>query len=246
MFHEKQWEFLKRTFEAGQLSHAYLFSGEKGIGKKDFAKNLAEFIGCRFPDLLVIESINSTSSIKNKKDSLEIDIGQIRDAQKFLSYKSYNGGYKIVIIDSAERMNVDAQDCLLKDLEEPKGQTILIMITSHPDMLLLTIFSRCQQIKFFRQKGQEDSSELVEKEAEILKQIIPILQADFAEKFKYTKSIDFQEQSATEIIYVLQKYLRKDIIKNKKILELTQELNKKLLFSNANPKLALEILLMEI
>ena len=106
--HKKQWEFLKNKLEANQLSHAYLFTGADGIGKKLFAKEFAEFIGCRFPDLLIVESVNSESSIKNKRDSLEIDIDQIRDAQKFLSYKSYNGGFKIVVIDNAERMNVEA------------------------------------------------------------------------------------------------------------------------------------------
>jgi len=241
--HEKQWEFLKRTFEAKQLSHAYLFSGEKGIGKKDFANSLVDFIGCKFPDLMVIEPNERDEKFG---DGGDIKIAKIRDVQNFLSYKSYNGGFKGVIIDEAEKMNAEAQNCFLKTLEEPKGDTVLFLITSRPDMLLATIFSRCQQVKFFREKGQKDSPELVKKEADILEQIIPVLHADFAEKFKYTKGIDFQKQSATEIIYVLQKYLRKDIIKNKKILELTEEISKKILFSNANPKLALEILLMEI
>ena len=99
--HKKQREFLEKKHELNQLSHAYLFTGQKEIGKKMFATEFAGLVGCKFPDLLIVESINSTSSIKNKNDSLEIDIDQIRDAQKFLSYKSYNGGFKIVIIDNA-------------------------------------------------------------------------------------------------------------------------------------------------
>ena len=83
-----------------------------------------------------------------------------------------------------------------------------------------------------------------------------VINADFADKFKYVKSIDFPAQggpasggeklSAQEIIYVLQKHLRQDLLKNKKILELTEEINSKLMFTNANQKLALEILLMEL
>jgi DNA polymerase-3 subunit delta' len=253
--HQKQWEFLKNKFEAGQLSHAYLFTGEEGIGKKLFAKEFAGFIGCKFPDLLIVKSADSESSVKDKKDNLEIDVGQIRDVQKFLAYKSYNGGYKIIIVENAERMNVDAQDCLLKDLEEPKGETLFILISSKPDMLLSTIFSRCQTMKFFKSKDLPENSEKSAKEKELLKGLLAVIGTNFAEKFKYVKAIDFEKQDAGEIVQVLQKYLREQLlskigtegaIKLKNNLELTQEINNKLIFTNANPKLALEILLMEI
>ena len=150
--HKKQWEFLENKFKANQLSHAYLFTGPEGIGKKMFAEEFAELIGCKFPDLLIVKSINSESSIKNKKDGLQIDVGQIRAVQNFLSYKSYNGGYKIVIVENAERMNIDAQDCLLKDLEEPRGKTLFILITSKPDVLLPTIFQDARQLSFSKIK----------------------------------------------------------------------------------------------
>ena len=244
--HKKQWEFLENKFKANQLSHAYLFVGPEGIGKKLFAKEFAELVGCKFPDLKIVKSIDSESSIKNKKDSLEIDVGQIRSVQNFLSYKSYNGGYKIVIVENAERMNVEAQNCFLKTLEEPKGNTLIFLITSKPDMLLSTIFSRCQTMKFSKPAGLDENPEKAEREKELLKNLLPVINSTYADKFKYVKEIDFEKQSATEIIYVLQKYLRKDLIKNKKILKLTEEISNKLLFTNANQKLALEILLMEI
>ena len=52
--HQKQWEFLKKKFELNQLSHAYLFVGQEGIGKKLFAKEFSEFLGCKFPDLKIV------------------------------------------------------------------------------------------------------------------------------------------------------------------------------------------------
>lgn len=250
--HKKQWEFLKNKFESGQMAHAYLFSGQEGIGKKMFAKEFAEFVGCKFPDLLIVESINSASSIKNKKDSLEIDIDQIRDVQKFLSYKSYNGGYKIVIVDNAERMNVDAQDCFLKNLEEPKGNTLLIIISSRPDMLLQTIASRCQTVKFFRPKGLPLNPEKIKKEKEILDGLLPVINSSLAEKFKYTKALDFEKQDAGEILEVMQKYFRKRLLDNLSdknainFLKKSEEISQNLLFTNANPRLALEILLLEL
>ena len=81
--HRKQWEFLKKKHELNQLSHAYLFTGGKEIGKKTFAVEFAELVGCKFPDLLIVKSIDSKSSIEDKRDNLEIDVGQVRDALKF-------------------------------------------------------------------------------------------------------------------------------------------------------------------
>ncbi len=241
--HEKQFNFLKRKFESDQLSHAYLFSGEEGIEKKLFAKEFAGLVGCKFPDLMIVEPNERDEKFG---DGGEIKIAKIREVQNFLSYKSYNGGFKIVIVDGAEKMNQEAQSCFLKTLEEPKGKTLLFLISSKPDLILPTIYSRCQQIKFSKPKNLPQNKEKLEKEEEILKNLISVLDSDLAEKFKYVKAIDFEKQKATDIIYVLQKYLRKDIIKNKKSLELTEEINKNLIFTNSSPKLALEILLMEI
>ena len=244
--HKKQWEFLEKKHKANQLSHAYLFTGAEGIGKRMFAEEFAEFIGCKFPDLKIIEK---------KEDKEEIDISQIRDVQNFLSYKSYNGGFKVVIVDNAERMNTEAQNCFLKTLEEPKGNTLLILVTSKPDMMLPTIASRCQVIKFFKFKGLPENKEKIAKEKEILDGLLPVINSSLAEKFKYVKSIDWETQDLREILEVTQKHFRKLLLseveagksveKIKKTLNLIEDLNNKFLFTNANPKLALEILLME-
>jgi DNA polymerase III delta' subunit len=286
--HKKQWEFLKKKLELNQLSHAYLFTGAKEIGKKTFAVEFVKLLNClepekkpcgkcvncqtieknSFPDLLIVKSINSTSSIKNKKDSLEIDIGQIRAAQNFLSYKSYYGSFKSIIIDDAERMNQEAQSCFLKTLEEPKGKTLLILVSSKPDILLPTIASRCQTLKLSRPKDLPVSPERLKKEQEILKDLLPVINSDLSAKFKYAKSFDFDKQDLSEILEVMQKYLRQllfietgvgsikdqqdlpalknaSVKKIKDIINLIEDINGKLLFTNANPKLALEILLME-
>ena len=250
--HKKQWEFLKNKFESNQLSHAYLLTGPKEIGKKTFAVEFAELIGCKFPDLLVVKSIDSKSSVEDKKDNLEIDVGQIRQVLNFLSYKSYNGGYKVVIIDDAERMNQEAQNCFLKTLEEPKGQTLLILVSSKPDMLLSTIFSRCQTVKFSRPNNLPKNSEKANREQEILKYLLPVMNSNLADKFKYAKSIDFDKQDLGEILEVMQKHYRDILLadysqkKAIKVLNLIEDINNKMLFTNASPKLALEILLMEI
>jgi DNA polymerase-3 subunit delta' len=252
--HKKQWEFFKRKFEENQLSHAYLFVGPKEIGKKMFAVEFAEFIGCKFPDLMILSEANK----KDPKfgDGGEIKIAQIREAQNFLSYKSYNGGYKMVIVDDAEKMNQEAQSCFLKTLEEPKGQTLLILVTSKPDMMLETISSRCQTIIFSTPKDLPINSEKAKKEDELLKNLLLAANSDLADKFKYAKAFDFEAQDFGQVLEILQKHLREELLKEvenkgsnllkiKNLINLVEDLNKKLLFTNASPKLALEILLME-
>ena len=153
-------------------------------------------------------------------------------------------------------MNQDAQNCFLKTLEEPKGKTLFILISSKPDMLLPTIFSRCQTVKFLKPKDLPENSEKTAKENELLRNLLPVINSTFADKFKYVKSIDFEKQNAEEIVQVLQKYFREQLLskvgKEKinrfkvKNWNLTEEINNKLMFTNANPKLALEILLINL
>ena len=274
--HQKQWDFLKRKFDSKQLSHAYLFSGEKNLGKKDFAKKLAELIGCKFPDLmLVAASPTGEASLAPKgrehSNHAGIPISKIREVQNFLAYKSYNGGFKIVIVDHAHLMNLEAQSCFLKTLEEPKGQTLLILISSKPGMLLPTIFSRCQEIKFLGKPAQNEAE--AEEEKKILQDLLKTAPLPLSEKFKYVKQLDPDQQKLAKTLEAFQKYLRyvlfskigierqieqkyffglSPVLENypvskiKKIINLSEDISNKITFTNANPKLALEILLMEI
>ncbi len=187
MIHQKQFEFLKSKFEAGQLGHAYLFCGQGSVDTKSFAKEFVKLINEKkfdvaiekeqFPDLLMVKSINSKSSVDNEKDMMEIDVVQIRQANNFLSLKSYYGGHKVVIIEEADRMNTEAQNSFLKTLEEPKGQTLIVLLSNRPSTLLQTIFSRCQTITF---SGAQHESKIPEN-------LENILGAELSEKFKRGK-----------------------------------------------------------
>src|SRR4030042_1240940 len=142
--HQKQWQFLKRSAEIGRLSHAYLFSGQAHLGKRKLAEEFIKFLNCPkkenspcqncwackalekeiHPDLISIKPINK-----------EIKIFQIRQLQKSLFLKPHSSFFKSVIIEEAEKMNQEAQSCLLKTLEEPSGNTLLFLITERPQML---------------------------------------------------------------------------------------------------------------
>jgi DNA polymerase III subunit delta' len=151
--HKKQLSYLKKIAEFNKIPHALLFSGPKQVGKKTTALEWALFLlkeekqPSIHPDLILVEP-----------EEGEIKISQIRDLIWKLSLKPYSAPLKMAIIDEAEKMNQDAQNCLLKTLEEPAKNTILVLISEHQETLLPTIISRCQIIKFFlvAQKEIED------------------------------------------------------------------------------------------
>jgi len=173
--HKKQWQFLKKSVELGKLSHAYLFFGQEKVGKKNFAFEFVKLIDCQntdfskkpcqkcnsceaiqkslslnieqHPDLAILEPKKMVSE-KTSQRKEEIQISQVRDLIWRLSLHSFSSPFKAAIIDKAHSMNQEAQTCLLKTLEEPKGDTVLILITEYPEMLLPTIRSRVQKIKF--------------------------------------------------------------------------------------------------
>ena len=214
-----------------------------------------------FPDLKVVSSQNSKSSVKNEQDMMSIEIEQIREVQNFLSLKAYLNGFKAVIIENAERMTIEAQNCFLKNLEEPRGKTIIFLISSRPGTLLNTIFSRCQEIRFIDSNVSFEKEELGSE----IKDLLKIINLDLAEKFKYAKSVNLEENNFNKILNGLQRYFRSLLLneigvyknnqldekrysvkKLKKIIELIDHINHKLNTSNINNKLALEILLLEL
>ena len=146
------------------LAHVYLLYGDDNGLLEEFSTQWVSYI-------LKIQS-NEQYSIKearniynkhlsnslffvypdNKKN--EISVQQIRDLRKKLSYKS-NKEKKIIVIYKADRLNTQAQNALLKTLEEPIGDSVFILITEYKGKLLETIISRCQNIPLFNYKGQE-------------------------------------------------------------------------------------------
>ena len=177
--HQKQLEFLKKIVEAKKMSHAYLFAGQEKLGKKKIA---LEWISQLFnhkqhPDLAIIEPEAKRTSFSSLPSvAKEIKIEQIRDFIWKLSLKPYSAPFKAAIIDKAHLMNQEAQTALLKTLEEPKGKTLLILITESPEYLLPTILSRCETIKFYPVKKEEiknflKKQEVSEEKAEEISQI---------------------------------------------------------------------------
>ena len=150
-------QHLRTALRSGHLAHAYLFSGIEGIGKCTAAVAFAKALNCLthaddFCDNCV--SCRKTEKhlhpdfffIEPEKNIIKIE--QVRDIQKKTIFKPMEGRKKVVIIDQAEKLNLHAANCLLKTLEEPPDDTVLILVASTAIPLLPTILSRCQSIRF--------------------------------------------------------------------------------------------------
>ena len=151
---------LQQSLANGHLAHGYLFSGPQGVGKEMAALAVGQYLNCQHPNSVTFESCNQCPScikmrnlehpdlIKIIPDGQAIKIEQIRQLNMKVALRSYEGAYKIVIIDEAHLMTTEAANSLLKTLEEPADQTLFILISAQPQRLPATILSRCQQLSF--------------------------------------------------------------------------------------------------
>ncbi len=144
-----------------KMAHAYLLAGPSGVGKRmaaiEFARSLIcanggcgacadcrQVAASRHPCLYTIQH-QDTAAIKIEQfRDIKTGEGLLRD----LAYKPQNRQQRVVVIDEAERMTDEAQNCILKTLEEPPAQCLFILISASPALLLPTIVSRCQTILF--------------------------------------------------------------------------------------------------
>ena len=134
-------KYLTNSINKNKINHAYMFEGIDGIGKKKFSQELSKI-------LLETDNVdNSPDYINIHPDGNSIKIAQIRKLQTDIIIKPHKK-YKIYIINQADSMTVEAQNALLKTLEEPPEYAIIILITSNKGALLDTIKSRCEIIKF--------------------------------------------------------------------------------------------------
>jgi DNA polymerase-3 subunit delta' len=153
--HERAISILRAHRRAGRLAHAYCLIGEESIGKASVARALAEelLLGDGQPSRL---EIHPDFWSDDRPEAISIDEirfhpergAQAHDQslQQFLSLKPFVAPLRVALLANAERMTEAAQNCLLKTLEEPPPNTVLVLTTAYPDHLLPTCLSRCQLI----------------------------------------------------------------------------------------------------
>lgn len=160
---EKIKQLLEKSVKEHNILHSYLFVGQDGIGKSLFAEAFAKLILCtsldscntckscisfdsqNHPDFLVIRS----------EDCKSIKIEQIRYLQEKISEKPIVSNRKVYVILDSDLMTKEAQNCLLKTLEEPPEYATIILVLSNESKLLTTIKSRCTKIHFSNLKREE-------------------------------------------------------------------------------------------
>jgi DNA polymerase-3 subunit delta' len=153
------WSCIQAERTSGRLHHALLIGGLPGLGKLRLARALAHALFCREPaadgtpcgrcrpcHLFQVGNHPDLHRVEPDAQSRsgEIRVDAIREMTGSGTLSAHGGGYKVVIIHPAERMNPSAANSLLKTLEEPTPETLLLLVTSHPGRLLPTVRSRCQ------------------------------------------------------------------------------------------------------
>jgi len=155
--HEHSVGILRRSLAEGRLHHSLLFSGPEAVGKRTVALSVAAALNC--PHAADDACCSCASCQKVDKgihpdvvfvtlEKTVIPIDAVRRLRQEASYRPFEGARRVFIVDPADRMSTDAQNALLKTLEEPSAGSAIILVTARPMHLLPTTRSRCQSLAF--------------------------------------------------------------------------------------------------
>ncbi|QNM15617.1 MULTISPECIES: DNA polymerase III subunit gamma/tau [Fusobacterium] len=161
---------IKNSLKNGKSSHAYLFSGPRGVGKTTLARLIAKGVNCLTTEITdePCNNCENCLAINNGTfmDMIEIDaasnrgIDEIRQLKEKINYQPVKGRKKIYIIDEVHMLTKEAFNALLKTLEEPPEHVIFILATTEADKILPTIISRCQRYDFKALSMEEMTNKL--------------------------------------------------------------------------------------
>jgi len=156
-----QWNQLQQRRQQQRLPHALLLAGSPGLGKAEFARDLAQGLLCEQPGpqgeacdhcracaRFMAETHPDFLRVEPAEPGKVIKVDQIRDLIGQFALASHQGGYRIAIVQPAEQMNLAAANGLLKTLEEPPADSLILLISANPSLLPATILSRCQRLDF--------------------------------------------------------------------------------------------------
>ncbi len=216
--HESIIQHLQNAISAQKVSHAYIFYGEEGMGKKTLANAFAKTLQCeengirscdRCKSCMQADSGNHPDIIRVTHEKLSIGVDDIRiQVNADILVKPYDSRYKIYIIDDADKLTEQAQNALLKTMEEPPEYAVILLLVSNLTSILPTILSRCVQLNL------KPADKTVIKEFLMEYHHIPDYKAEMAAAFssgnvgkaiKYASSEDFDKMKE-EVLHIL-KYI---------------------------------------
>ena len=165
--HARLLGLLAAAARRGTLPPSVIFDGPEGVGKRTAAVALAQAINCPQPVPFaeidgadacgvcasckrIARGVHADVLLIEPGDSGTIKVDQVREAIDRAAYRPFEGRRRVVIVDVADAMVAEAQNALLKTLEEPPAGSMFVLVTARPDMLLPTVRSRCQRLRFGR------------------------------------------------------------------------------------------------
>jgi len=158
--HARVQALLRQAVIRGRVPQTMLFAGPEGVGKHTVALSLAQAINCpKSAEGIACGKCSACTRIAKGQfsDVVEVDNGDIASISiksirervlDLVGYRPFEGQRRVFIIDPADALSVQAQDALLKTLEEPPPATVLILISAYPDSLRPTVLSRCRRVRF--------------------------------------------------------------------------------------------------
>ena len=237
VFNENR-EYFEGVVKSGHLSHAYLFSGPEGIGKKDFALDLFRLINGREPDN---DPDFKLLTPRVEEDETKIYIDDIRNLKKYLSLKPYHGPYKFVVVNDADRLEAEASNAFLKMLEEPSPFTVIILISSKPGRILPTILSRCETVRFLASSKKELDKETTK----AINEFVKSAKLGIPARLKYAEKL-YKEGDYQKLVVGLIHWLHSKGNRNTKVLKGLLRLNYLVSQPQYNHRLAIENFLINL
>ena len=236
--HEKQKIYFEEALKRNNLSHAYLFGGPEGIGKKRFAYDIFRLINQREPEG---DPDFKLLTPRLEDDETKIYTEDIRDLKAYLALKPYYGPYKFVVINDADRLMPQAANAFLKILEEPSPFTTIILISSKSKLILPTVLSRCEKVQFLPSSEKKIDDKTAKEVAEFIK----ICKEGICERMQYADKL-FAGKDYQNLVVGLIHTLRSRENPNHKVLKNLLKLNSLLSQPQFNHRLALENFLVNL
>ena len=236
--HNNNKEYFENVIKQGVLSHAYLFCGPEGIGKKKFAYDLFRMINQREPEG---DPDFKLLTPRLDEDETKIYVEDIRNLKSYLSLRPYFGPYKFVIINDADRLVPEAANAFLKMLEEPLPFTIMILVSSKSKFILPTVLSRCEKVLFLP-SGEKVIDKVT---VESVDEFLSVTKQGITERMQYAEKL-FAEKDYQNTVVGLIYTLRARENPNHKVLKNLLHLNSLLSQPQFNHRLALENFLINL
>jgi len=238
---EKNKAILEKSIHSKKISHSYIFWGIEGIGKKIIAKEFAKKIlciekkeKCNCKSCIEFDSNNNPDFQLIEPNEGKVKIEQIREMQRKIAEKPIISNKKVYIIENSDSMTTEAQNCLLKTLEEPPEYITIILVCTNEENLLSTIKSRCTRMQFNSIDTEQIKKYIKENypDQEISENIINLSQGSIGKAIKLNQHKNIYENIEKILLSMQNKDLIEIVQMSEEIYKTKEEINSILDYMN--------------